>query len=149
MTETPTPPSPKKKSDLIPRLVTSVIVVPLLLWLMFWGPPVGFAILIGAAVVVGTWEYMSMVMGGENRIAQVVTCACALGVTALIYLRSSPTQAPDGFELMLALTGSGLVLFVTYLFTFKDITKVSLHVGSSSLALIYCGLMPAMLASTL
>jgi len=142
----PPPAGPKKKSDLIPRLITSVIAVPLLVWLLFWAPPVGFSILIGAVVVVATWEYMSMVTAETNNLAKVTTCTAALALYLLLVLRSTPTSPPDGYELLTLLAFSGLLIFITNLFTYKDIKDVTLHVGTSAMSLIYCGVLPAMLA---
>ena len=141
-----TPSAPKKKSDLLPRLVTAVVAIPILLWLLFWAPPIGFTILIGGVVVIATWEYLSMVTGGSNRVAQVITCAVALALYVFIFARSTPESAPDGFELLGVTAFCGLTIFITYLFTFKDIKQVSLHVGSSAMALVYCAVMPATLA---
>ncbi len=140
------PPPEKKKSDLGPRLITSAIGVPVILWLLFWAPPAGFAILIGAAVVVATWEFLSMVTAGTNRVAQVITCVCALALFAVLLLRSTPTTPPDGYEVMVTLAFSGLAIFITYLFTYRDLDKVSLHIGTSGMALIYCAVMPTTLA---
>ncbi len=144
--ENPGESKPKKKSDLIPRLTTAAIGIPTLLWIFFGAPGWVFAIVVAAAVVISTWEYFSMTVGRENRPVQVFNCLVNLALAALVYLRSTPTQAPDGHELLLALTGAGLALFVAHLFTFRDITKVSLHAGSSLLSIVYCGLMPLMLA---
>ena len=142
---TQTPPAPKK-SDLIPRVITAVVAVPLLLWLLLWGPAWAFAILIGAAVVVAAWELVSMVQGGTGRVAQVVTCAASLGLAAAIYLTSSPEVPPDGHVVLAAASGGLLAIFIAHLFTFQSIEKVSLHVGTGALALVYCAVMPAMLA---
>ncbi len=145
VTQTPTP-TPKKKSDLIPRVITAVVAVPLLLWLLLAGPPWAFAILIAAAVVVAAWELVSMVQGGEGRLAQVITCIACLGLAAAIYLTSSPTQAPDGHVVLATASGGILAIFIAHLFSFKEIEKVSLHVGTGALALVYCAVMPTMLA---
>lgn len=140
------PSPPKKKSDLGPRLLTSVIAVPLLLWLLLAGPPWAFALLIGAAVFIAAWEYMSIVTGGQQRVVQVVTCLGATAVGATMYLASSPGVAPDGHMLMAVTTGAALAIFIAALFTYRQIEEVTLLLGSGGMALIYCGAMPAMLA---
>lgn len=145
VTDKPAEPT-KKKSDLIPRAITAVVAVPLLLWLLLAGPPWAFAILIGAAVVIAAWELVSMVQGGKGRLAQVITCAACLGLAAAIYLTSSPDKAPDGHVVLAAASGGFLLIFIAHLFTFESIEKVSLHVGTGAVALMYCGVMPTMLA---
>lgn len=146
MSEQPTAPAPKKKSDLVPRVITSVVAVPLLLALMLMGPAWGFAVLIILVSFVAAWEYFSMTTGTQNRGLQVFTSSLAAGITALVYFRSTPDTPISGTEVLLALCGSTMAIFLSHLFTFQDVKKTSLHIGSGVLSMVYCGLMPATLA---
>lgn len=152
MTDTPdahTNPARKKKSDLLPRVVTAVVAVPLLFALLLAGPDWGFALLIGAAIFIAAWEAFSIIAGSSNRPVQVLGSLSAVAVGATLYLGTDPTYAQGllGTKVLaLVLAGTGLTAFVAHLATFKDIHKASTHIGATMIGLIYCGIMPATLA---
>ncbi len=155
MSQTPTeanaPAPQKKKSDLVPRLVTAIVAIPVLLWLLFWSPTEAFAVLILLATMISAWEYMDIVTSdARNRVAQVATVIATGAVSALMYFSFGPTADAqtmvDPMVLMSSVMGATLAIFMIYLATFKDVRNITLHMGSSAMSLLYCGLMPATLA---
>jgi phosphatidate cytidylyltransferase len=145
MTQTE-PTAPKKKSDLGPRLVTAAIGIPVLMGMLFYGPPIVFGVFLMAVSFVASWEYFSMTTGTQRRGLQVFTGLLTAALAALVYLRSDNGAALDGLEVVLAMCGAMMTLFIAHLLTFSDIKKTSLHIGSGAVGLIYCGLMPTTLS---
>jgi len=138
--------APKKKSDLLPRLVTAVIGIPALLAVIFLAPTWAFALVVLAACVIAAWEYMSMVGGSTQRAGQLVTAAATGAVASVLYLTSTPSFGADGTMLALTFAAGALGIFLTFLFTYKDLEKVSLLAGSGAMAMVYCGIMPGLMA---
>lgn len=78
------PDSTEKKGrlgDLGARLLTAVVVVPVLLWLLFWAPKIGFSILVFAATAVGASELFAMTLPGR-RVLQGLGIASSLALCA-------------------------------------------------------------------
>lgn len=84
--------------DLGARLVTAVIVVPLLLWLLFWAPDWGFTTLVFVATVVGASELLGMTLPGR-RVLQGLGILLSVGVVAVILWQ------PTGLALTTSLVG--------------------------------------------
>jgi len=82
----------KKKSrlgDLGARLLTAVVVVPLLLLLLYWAPKWGFLVLVGVATIVGAAELFHMTMPA-HRAQQAWGVVASLGVAAVLLWQPSP-----------------------------------------------------------
>lgn len=121
----------KKKSDLIPRLVTAIIAVPLLLALIFLAPAWGFFALIIAAGAISAWEYCTITLGKESPILTWASTLLTAGVMATMVW--FPTYVVG------ALSISAVLLCLLVLFTHKDQTKITHHVGSAVTAIVYGG----------
>jgi len=83
---------PKKKrnlGDLGARLVTAIVVVPLLLWLLFWAPKWGFTVLVFVATVIGAAELFGMTVPGR-RVLQGLGILLSVGVVAVILFQPTP-----------------------------------------------------------
>lgn len=52
---------------LITRILTSIVVLPLLFAAIIWLSPVNFAVLVGAAILIGAWEW-SRLLGIEKKL---------------------------------------------------------------------------------
>lgn len=63
MTDSPTP---SKPSDLLPRLATAVVGVPILLGIAFFAPNWGLWVLLSGAAAIGAWEFTVMCL--ERRV---------------------------------------------------------------------------------
>lgn len=125
----------KKKSDLIPRVITAVIAIPLLLLLILKGPAWGFFILIAAAGAISAWEYCNITFGEQLPIAKYTASALTAGFMSVMYF--APTY------ILHALCGSGILLFLLILFAHKheDQPKTTHQLGSSMMAVVYGGAM--------
>lgn len=127
-----------KKSDLVPRVITAVVAVPLLLALIFLAPPWAFFALIVAAGGVSIWEYCSITYGNEHVPAKTFTVAVGVALVCVLYF------AGDYF--LDALTFSVVALYLFFLFAFRDQKKVTLQVGSSITAILYGGVLLSTIA---
>jgi phosphatidate cytidylyltransferase len=123
----------KKKSDLIPRLTTAVIAIPVLLGVIFYAPAEAFFALITAAGAISAWEY--------------VRITCASEIPALPWLVAAITGALMGVQyflpqhLLLALMVAAVGTFLYMLFGYTDQKRSTHHLGSSLTAMLYGGLM--------
>ena len=130
----------KKKSDLIPRVITAVVAIPLLLLLILKGPAWGFFILIAAAGAISAWEYCNITFNDELPIAKWAATLLTPGLMSVMYF------APN--YLLQALSAGGVLLFLLILFGHKEQEKTSTHLGASMMAIIYAGLIFGCLALT-
>lgn len=128
----------KKKSDLVPRLVTAIVAIPVLLGVIFFAPHQGFFALIALAGAISAWEYAQITFGKDNPRGPWLIAALTLVVSAGQYF-----LAP---HLMFVLLGVVIFLFLYTLFGYKDQSKATLQLGSSITAVIYGGLMLGCLA---
>jgi phosphatidate cytidylyltransferase len=80
------------KSNLTVRLLTAAVVVPLLLALLFWGPPWGFFILVAVACAVGASELFAMTHPGD-RVGQLLGILLAVAVSAVVYFWGNDSRA--------------------------------------------------------
>lgn len=122
-----------KKSDLIPRVITAVVALPLLLALIFLAPHWAFFILIACASAIGIWEYCTMNYADEHNVAKIVTSAIGVGLITTLYFFQ-----PYFFE---ALTGSIVALYIFFLFFYKDQEKVAKQIGASITGIFYGGIL--------
>ena len=135
MTETDNAPKAekKKKSDLVPRVVTAVVAIPLLLALFLYAPAWAFLILIAAAGAISAWEYCNITIGEEMPIAKWLVAAMTGGVISVMYFFPQ--------HLVPTLLGVAISYFLFILFAHKDQPRSTHHIGSGITAMIYGGLM--------
>jgi phosphatidate cytidylyltransferase len=80
------------RSNLVARLLTAAVAAPILLSLIFLGPPWGWAIFVAVACTVGGLELYGMTHPGD-RVAQVVCTALTLGVMAVLWFFGTDPRA--------------------------------------------------------
>ena len=80
-------------SNLAVRLATSLVAAPIILGLLFRGPPWSFYLLVMPAALVGAGEFFSMTHAGD-RIAQVVGVGLTALVSACIYFLGADPRVP-------------------------------------------------------
>ncbi len=120
-------------SELVARVLTAIVSIPLLLGLIFWAPDWGFFGLVFAAVGVTVWEYCTITYGDEHLPGKIVAIALALGLATVLY------WGPEYLlEALLVVIGA---TFLFFLFTFPDRDRVSHHIGSSVTAIVYGSLL--------
>ena len=131
-------PAAKKKSDLVPRLVTAVVAVPLLLAVLFLAPSWGFFVVVVVAGAISAWEYCSITYGEELPAGKALAAALTVGVQGTMYF--AWPWLPE------ALTAAALIVFLFFLFAYRDQGRVSHQVASTLTAVVYGGLMFGALA---
>ncbi len=123
----------KKKSDLIPRLTTAAIAIPVLLGIIFYAPAEAFFAVIAAAGAISAWEYVRITCAKEIPALPWIIAALSGGLMAVQYF------VPE--HLLFALMGGSIATFLFLLFKYADQKRATHHLGSSITAMIYGGLM--------
>lgn len=127
-----------KKSNLAVRLTTAAVAIPLLLAIVFIAPPWATFALVTAAGFLVTWEYCSITFANEHPAGKLIASLLSVGIASVLYF------VPAFFAQ--ALTGSFLLVFLLFLFTYKDQKRVSHQVGSSLTGILYGGVVLSTLA---
>jgi len=128
------------KSNLTVRVLTSVVALPLLLGLLFFGPPLAWACLLFAASAVAAFELFSMTVGRDTLLrAAGITATVVVGVT--LYLASHDARVL--VTLCLLVTLAGLLI---PLFRVSDIARSGLQLTSLVAGPWYVGALLASLA---
>jgi len=120
-------------------LLTSAVAVPLLLGLLFWGPPIGWAVLIFAASALAASELYAMTVQGD-RVAQGFGIVATLAVALTVYFASHDARAILTLAILIPLIG-----FLVPLFRAKDISSSGLRLMTMAAGPWYIG---AMLTTT-
>ena len=98
-------PEKKGPSNLTVRLLTAAVMVPVILYLLFWAPWWGFLILVFAAAVIAGHELMAMTIPND-RVLQAVGVASTVGVLSLVRFVDDARLWATG---MIALVAVGLL----------------------------------------
>jgi phosphatidate cytidylyltransferase len=104
-----TAPAPQQASNLVVRLLTAAVMVPVILYLLFWAPPWGFQVLVGLAVVIAAYELFSMTMAGSRFLRGLgIALSC---VTTAAFAFAPTAEALAGVLVAVPIVGmlSGLV----------------------------------------
>ncbi len=125
--------SEKKTSDIVPRLVTAVVAIPVLLWVILAGPHWAFFALVAWAGATSAWEYCGITVGDELPSTKPLAALLAGGVMATAYFA--------GAYLSLSLYAAVAIAFLFVLFCHKDQPRATHHMGSLVTAVMYGGLM--------
>ena len=120
-------------SDLVPRLLTAAIGIPILLYLIFGAPPWGFYGLVLAAGAVAAWEYCSMTYADEQPGGRILTTLAAAGLVSVFFF------VPN--LLLEAILAAVTLVTVFFLFAFRDKKRVSHQISASLTALLYGGVL--------
>jgi phosphatidate cytidylyltransferase len=123
----------KKKSDLIPRVVTAVVAIPLLLALFLYAPAWAFLIVIAIAGGISAWEYCNITIGDEMPAAKWLMAALTSAIIAVMYFYPQ--------HLLPTVLGASITTFLFILFAHEDQPRATHHLGSSITSLVYAGLM--------
>lgn len=152
MSETPEPraeaPSPekKKKSDLMPRVVTAVVMIPLLILMIFAATHWFWTVFIGAATVVGLYEFFDMTQKEEPSYVKYGSTAIGMlfFLALLFFIGPRPVFAlhihnPEILALGLV---SGVVWasFLFHLMRPRNMESVARAIASSIAGVFYIGL---------
>ena len=109
------------KSNLTVRVLTSLVAVPLLLGLLFYGSALAWAILLLLAELAATFELFAMTARGD-RVVQVCGIASSLAVAATVYFATNDARVLVTLGLLVPLLG-----LLVPLFRAKDIPNSGLQ----------------------
>lgn len=68
------------------RILTAIILIPLVLWLIFFMPPFYFALTLAVIVAIGAWEWSSLVRFASTPLSFLYMFAVILGILASPWL---------------------------------------------------------------
>jgi len=123
----------KKKSDLGPRLITAGVAIPVLLYLIFAAPSWAFGLLILWAATTSVWEYCNITYGKQHREGVWFVCTLGAALFSALYWRTE--------WFVPALIVCTLLVFLFFLFRYKEQKEASHQIGSSIAALVYGAVM--------
>lgn len=115
-------------SDLVPRLLTAGVGIPILLYLIIWAPTWAFFGLVAAAGGIAAWEYCSITYGDSHLSGKVVTTVATLGVLGAMGFSDYTLEA---------LVGAVIAIASYFMLTFDDRERSSIQMSSSIMALVY------------
>jgi phosphatidate cytidylyltransferase len=125
----------RKPGDLLPRLATAAVGVPLLLLLAFYGPNLGLWLLLSVAAAIGTWEYYRMT-GVPPRSAE-----GAFGIGSTFALLGLVYWIPDLRLALVAAAGTLIALFLLVLRRADDMASIAPRFGHLTAGIAYPGLL--------
>jgi phosphatidate cytidylyltransferase len=121
------------KSNLATRFLTAAIAGPLILALLYFGPPWGWALFLAAATAIGSWELYGMTHPGD-RPAQIGCTALTVGVLGVLYRFGTDPKALLALALLLPFASMFLVLL-----RLGDLQTAALRVAAGAFGPLYLG----------
>jgi phosphatidate cytidylyltransferase len=132
------PPEKKGLSNTLVRILTALVLAPLILLLVTWENHLGLWLFVLAFNAIAYWEMLGMVPGGSDAVDKVVVLGLGLGFSAGLY------WAPDH---ALVLAASAVVVLMSYaVFRFRDMETVGPRVAYWLTTIFYCGVLFTCLA---
>lgn len=128
----------QKKSDLGPRVLTALIAIPVLLFMIFFGPAWFFFIMVATAGSISTWEYCSVTYGDDFPAAKWVSSTLSAVAMSVVYF--FPAYRLEG------VIAAFCMVFMFFLFFYKDQEESSSQLCASVTGIVYGGLMLVPLA---
>jgi phosphatidate cytidylyltransferase len=136
LTLTDTQPKDKKKmGNLTARVLTSVVVVPLLLLAVFWERIEGWWGIVFVASALGGWEIAGMTLGGERVADRVVGVVLSLSLGSSVFW-----WYPSHPHLVVAVMACGAMGLLIYcLYTTKEVESAGKRVSGLFVTTFYAG----------
>lgn len=125
----------KKPGDLLPRLATAAVGIPILLGLAFAGPNFGLWVLLAGAAAIGTWEYYRMSLRGQLGPEGWLGIAATFGLLSAVYW---------GLALPLLLAATSFVLLALFMLLLRcadDMPAIAPRFGHLIAGIAYPGLL--------
>lgn len=133
-------PAPSAGANLKTRLLTAAVAAPLILLLLYLGPPLAWFAFIAAATVVGGMELYGMTHGAD-RAAQALSVSLTLGTLVVVYFGSAHPKVLLALLLLLPIVGILIALL-----RLGDIATAALRLTSTGFGALYLGAGMATLA---
>lgn len=121
------------KSNLAVRLLTAFVVAPLLIVLLFLGPPWGFSVLVIAASALGSREVLRMTHPGDG-VAQTVLMLLSIAVTAALSFFGTDIRVVWGALVLAPLLG-----MLVPLVRLGDVATAAFRIMAGAGVLVYVG----------
>jgi len=121
------------KSNLLTRLLTALVAAPLILALLYLGPPIGWFAFICLAIAIGAIELYGMTHPGD-RASQVVCTAYTLAVAGILWRYGADPKVLLALILLLPFASMFLVLA-----RLGDIHSAALRVAAGAFGPLYLG----------
>ncbi len=121
----------KKRSNLVTRVLTAIVAIPLLLAIIFLAPAWATFLLVGGAGMIAVWEYCSITYGDENLLGKIVSMVLAALIAATLFFVAE--------YFLVASVAAFLTIFLLFLFSHDDQERVSHRIGSSLTGILYGG----------
>ena len=127
--------------------MTIVVVVPLLLAVAVWGPPWGWAALVGGALAIAGGECVTLLSRKARTGWAWIGGMGSFGAGAALYLRSGSPPGTMALQILALLSAAALLISALRSFV-SDLRRGTMFraVVSVLFAALYCGLLPAHLA---
>lgn len=127
-------------SNLAVRVATAAVGAPLIVALLYKGPPWGFFLLVFAASLIGSWELFNMTHPGD-RLSQAMGTGMAAIASAATYVSNGDTRI-----LITAFVGIPLVAPLLTLLRLGDMKTAALRTCAMGFGPLYVGLPLSLLA---
>ncbi len=121
------------KSNLAIRFLTAVIVGPLILALLYFGQPWGFAILVAAATLVGALELFAMTHT-DDKVSRAICALLTVGVVFVLWQWGAEARVLVALLMLLPLVSMGLVLL-----RLGEMRTAALRVTAGAFGPLYLG----------
>jgi phosphatidate cytidylyltransferase len=121
------------QSNLLVRLTTGLIGAPLIVLLLYFGPPEGWLLFVAVAAAVGAFEFFSMTHP-EDRVSQVLGVALTWAVMAVLWLRGGDPRA-----LLTLVVAAPIVGMMLVLGRLGDIETSAVRVMANTFGPLYVG----------
>ncbi len=121
------------KSNLAIRFLTAVVIGPMILALLYFGPPWGFTILVAAATLIGAFELFAMTHP-EDKASQVICALLTVGVAFVLWQWGGDARALMALILLLPF-GSVLLVLVRL----GEMHTAALRVAAGTFGPLYLG----------
>ena len=125
--------APKPPSNLLVRLATGFIGAPLILLLLYLGPPWGWLAFVVVAAAIGAYELFGMTHPGD-RVGQVVGVLLTEGVIGLLWASGGDARAMVALLVLAPIVGTLLVLV-----RLGDIHTAAVRVMANTFGPLYVG----------
>ena len=118
-------------SNLLLRVASAIVGLPLLGLLIFWRQPLGFAVFCLVAAGVGLCEYVGMMLKGQARSERIAVIVIGVAFVAAVYFR------PD---VGVAWAMAAVVLIAAVILSrAKDMATASAHLAAAGFGIFYVG----------
>ena len=121
------------KSNLAIRFLTAVIAGPAILALLYFGQPWYFAVFVGVATIIGSFELFAMTHAGD-KISQAVCTVLTLGVFGVLWQWTGNAKVLVAVLLLLPFASMGLVLV-----RLGEMRTAALRVAAGAFGPLYLG----------